>query len=433
MNLVMVFLSCIIDIYLLHLFFSNYFDKREVISINRVKERGVQVVAVAILYLCNFIGNGDWNAVITPILLILYVIIFFKGRTIKKILYLFTSFCILYGCEFLFMIINSPRATEYKNSTYTMLTMLLIKFLSYICILFTNQIVGKRKKVQHTNMIFLYMMMPIASLFVMAIVFYSGITLVATQSMCWLIVVSFIVLFLGNIVTFYAFERYSEQMYETMKQNVVIVKQKKDLEYYMQVSEIDQKQKEMIHDISNHMKMIHRFAKEKNTDAILDLTNSISDKMEKDSLPILCDNTILNSVINEKNEEAKQKGIMTDIYVEPGVMLDHVLAVDLISMIGNLLDNAIRAAAETDAAHYIKVFIYMKELGGFCVIKVLNSYKAVNCKGNGEFETTKNDDGIHGIGLQSINRTAEKYGGYLTCTAKDNVFESVLLISTDEG
>ena len=40
---------------------------------------------------------------------------------------------------------------------------------------------------------------------------------------------SFAVLFLGNVMSFYAFERYSERLYETMEQNIVIIKQKKRL------------------------------------------------------------------------------------------------------------------------------------------------------------------------------------------------------------
>ena len=41
-----------------------------------------------------------------------------------------------------------------------------------------------------------------------------------------------------------------------------------------------------------------------------------------------------------------KQGIHTAFYVEPGVLLQHVAPMDLISMLGNLLDNAIRASAE---------------------------------------------------------------------------------------
>ena len=101
-------------------------------------------------------------------------------------------------------------------------------------------------------------------------------------------------------------------------------------------------------------------------------------------------------------------------------------------MLGNLLDNAIRAAAETQGEKYIKSYIYMKEVGGFCVIKITNPFENIKHTQDGDFATTKKDDGMHGIGLHSVRRIAEKYGGCLMCTAEDKTFETVLLISIDE-
>ena len=82
-------------------------------------------------------------------------------------------------------------------------------------------------------------------------------------------------------------------------------------------------------------------------------------------------------MLNEKRREAGKQGIHTDFYVEPGVLLQHVAPMDLISMLGNLLDNAIRAAAETHGEKYIKSYIYMKEVGGFCVIKITNPFENI--------------------------------------------------------
>lgn len=422
-----------IDVYLFHLFFANYFNKREGISNSVWKEKSGQCIIVSLLALCNFLGNGDVNILITPLLFYLYTVIEFKGKMRYRLLCFFTVFCVLCGCEFLFMLLVRPGAYDYKDSTFMMILTLAIKLLSYVFIIIINQVIGKRKRIQDQKIFAMYLLIPIASLFVMFVIFYSGIPLKISEYVSVLFVLSFVFLFLGNILSFYAFERYSERLYETMEQNIVIIEQKKDLDYYMQMTELDKKQKEMIHNISNHIKMINRFAKKGDTNAILGLTDNISDEMEKDMSPIYCNNPVLNALLNEKKEEAEEQGVVTEFYVEPGVILDRVSTADLISMIGNLLDNAIRAASETEEEKYIKAVIYMKDARGFCVIKIKNTYKNVMCGSDGEFVTTKREKGIHGIGIQSVNRIAEKYGGYLTCTVHEKEFEALLLISTDEG
>lgn len=432
MKVLSVVISCIIDVYLFHLFFQNYFSKRKFFADSVLKEKSCQIGIVILLTICNLLGNGDVNILITPALFFLYTVLEFQGKVCYRLLCFATVFCILCGCEFLFMLLVRPNASDYKNSTLVMILMLAIKLLSYILILIMNQVIGKRKKIQDFKIFIMYMIIPAASLFVMIIVFYSGAVHHMAGYVSAFLGCSFAVLFLGNVMSFYAFERYSERLYETMEQNIVIIKQKKDLEYYMQISEIDKKQKELIHNITNQIKMIYVFAKDGNTKAILELTDSIGEEMEKDSRMVYCDNPVLNSLLNEKRREAGKQGIHTDFYVEPGVLLQHVAPMDLISMLGNLLDNAIRAAAETQGEKYIKSYVYMKEVGGFCVIKITNPFENIKHTQDGDFATTKKDDGMHGIGLHSVRRIAEKYGGCLMCTTEDKTFETVLLISTDE-
>ena len=255
MKVLSVIISCIIDVYLFHLFFQNYFSKRKFFADSVLKEKSCQIGIVILLTICNLLGNGDVNILITPALFFLYTVLEFQGKVCYRLLCFATMFCVLCGCEFLFMLLVHPDASDYKNSTLIMILMLVIKFLTYILVLITNQAIGKRKRIQDSKIFIMYMMIPAASLFVMIIVFYSGAVHHMAGYASAFLGCSFAVLFLGNVMSFYAFERYSERLYETMEQNIVIIKQKKDLEYYMQISEIDKKQKELIHNITNQIRL----------------------------------------------------------------------------------------------------------------------------------------------------------------------------------
>lgn len=430
MNLITIVCSCVIDVYLFHLFFSNYFDKRESVANDMFREKALQIISVLLLILCNFIGDGDLNILITPFVFYLYTMIMFSGKTGYKMLCFATAFCVLCGCEFLFMTFFRPDASAYKSSLVIVIQMIVIKFLSYVIILLINQTIGKRKRIENTKVFWMYMLIPVSSLMVMFITFYF---IFSTELSFWvrlLFIFSYGFLFVGNIVSFYAFECYSGYLNQNLQQNLVIFKQEKDLEYYMQIAEIDKKQKELIHNISNQMKMISHFANQQDYKAVLKISGEINEEMRQDVKTIFCDNPVLNAILNEKKRDAEQHKIVAEFYVEPGIVLN-ISVTDMIALFGNLLDNAIRAASEAMREKYIKVFIYMQEIGGFFVVKIVNSFNEV-VMDKGEFLSTKTDKGIHGVGIRSVNRIAEKYGGYLNCSVKDNEFESLLFLSTDK-
>lgn len=56
--------------------------------------------------------------------------------------------------------------------------------------------------------------------------------------------------------------------------------------------------------------MIYVFAKDGNTKAILELTDSIGEEMEKDSRMVYCDNPVLNSLLNEKDGKQGSRGFI---------------------------------------------------------------------------------------------------------------------------
>jgi len=45
---------------------------------------------------------------------------------------------------------------------------------------------------------------------------------------------------------------------------------------------------------------------------------------------------------------------------------------------------------------------------------------------------SQKEKGLHGLGIGSVNKMAEKYGGYLSCKVEKDVFTAVLLLSTQD-
>ncbi len=118
-------------------------------------------------------------------------------------------------------------------------------------------------------------------------------------------------------------------------------------------------------------------------------------------------NEYVNSLINYKSAAAKEKGIDLSVYsISEIVFPDNV---DFCILIGNMFDNAIRAAAECDGARTVRLDI--SRIGNGYRIIMLNSVPEPVLAKNPTLETTKDDGASHGFGTRIIKETAEKYYG----------------------
>lgn len=429
MNIAILLLGCIVDTYLMYLFFSHYFDERRFFANSKIKY--IFYIAFACTwFIANLLGDGDYNLFISAILIFGYIMTILEGKYFYKLFYYMLLFVIQFGCEFLFMLFFQPHAESYKNSLDTALQMLAIKFLTYLIIVLITQFTGKVKRKMSGKILVMYLCLPIASITVMIVNFYAGTYQRMPEKMKIPVLLGFCFLFVGNVVISYAFYLHSQNVADMLEQQVVLTKQEADLLLYNRVMQMNEAQRELAHNTKHHLLLISKYASENNVESILKMTTQLSEEMKENDKKIFTTNSVLNAILNEKYAEAAENGIKADFYVEPGVNIEQVSAIDLVSMVGNILDNAIRAANSCTEKKFIKVYVYMQEIGGFCVVKVVNGFSDKLVYENGRLKSTKKEKGIHGIGVRSVSRLAEKYGGTFVCSPKGSVFEAILLLST---
>ncbi|MDR2201769.1 MAG: ATP-binding protein, partial [Clostridiales bacterium] len=143
-------------------------------------------------------------------------------------------------------------------------------------------------------------------------------------------------------------------------------------------------------------------------------------------------NTVLDTILSAKNMECFDKNISFSVVADGG-LLDFIDVMDICSVFGNALDNAIESVAtlREREKRIIKLAVYSKT--GFLIIKVDNYCEAKLKYENGAISTTKTNPSDHGYGLKSIRLTAEKYGGTVTVNASDNWFGLCIVIPMPEG
>ncbi len=432
LDIIILLLICITNIYYLYIFCSSFLDKRDWVKGSKIKEGIVFTGAVISVFLVNMIGNGDKKLCLIPIVYLAFCLVLYCSKIGNVLICVLIAYSILFGCDCLFAALMNFSNLQCKNMTGCAMQMLVGKLLEYIVFLLLLQMFGKKNRKMDKWLFARYLCIPLCSVGMMASVFYArpdG----NTTRMQVLILVCFACLLLGNILVFSAFNQYAENVQTTMEQNIQLAKKENDIKHCKQMLQANEKHYEVIHDLKHYFNVIYKLSKEQQYDSIAEVLESLNMQMRESELVTYCEEShVLNLILSEYKERAEQADVKYDVYVEPGIVLNMVRDADIIAMVKNLLDNAMIASVHCKKEPFIQVRIFMQEIGGFCVIKVINRFSGELDKNGDSFVSTQTEPGLHGYGISSVNRIAEKYGGCLECSADEaeNIFEAVLILST---
>ena len=139
-------------------------------------------------------------------------------------------------------------------------------------------------------------------------------------------------------------------------------------------------------------------------------------------------NPVLDVILTTKTHTCTDKGI-TFTAVADGKLLDGMSSMDIASLFGNALDNAIEATSNLSDPERRLIRLALYQQGQFIVLRVENYYdSALKTDTEGNLRTTKKDAGSHGFGVKSIRHIVQQYGGEVTIRTKDHWFTLTALI-----
>lgn len=138
-------------------------------------------------------------------------------------------------------------------------------------------------------------------------------------------------------------------------------------------------------------------------------------------------NKILDVMLTTKGLYCQKHGITLTSVVD-GTLFDFMKTMDICSIFGNALDNAIECELKIADKEKRLIHVTAYSQKNFLIIRFENYYEGKVELGEDLPATTKEDAKFHGYGLKSLRYTVTKYGGAVDVSAQDQWFNLKILI-----
>lgn len=194
--------------------------------------------------------------------------------------------------------------------------------------------------------------------------------------------------------------------------------------YYLSQNQKYEQTVRILHDVNKHIKFIEELYETEQGNIASNYASEIRNILKPLIPRHFTENPILNILLTDKQAIMKEKDIAFDIDIE-NVDVTFIEPIDVTTIFGNLLDNAIEATEkiENNKFIHIKISAYRKIL----VVKIENSCGDIKWK-NG---MPISDKGLNrGIGLINVKNKIEKYHGDLTLKQENNRFIAELFLNS---
>lgn len=350
--------------------------------------------------LCNLVGIG--------------IIVWLHTKSAKTILFVTCSvYLINAGCD----VVGTQLFINYKDGeVHSQVYAAIAVFLTFICELITEKIITNRKNLDESQN-FPLIFIPLCSIAVICLLTYSNACTargMAVVSM-GLLIVNFFMLYLYNLLIHSISQKYETEM---LRQKVQIYANQLD-----GILQSEEKIKILQHDMKHHMNELKLMANKHGVVEMQEYIDHMEDFIQNPNEIVDSGNMEIDSVLNYMLKKAR--GELKNVTVN--VMLPEKIrhSFDINVLLGNLLENAIEAAGQTEKK-YLSVDITLKR--GVLKIQIENSFLSENIVKEEQkgaetvFQTTKKEKEKHGIGLKSVRTIVEMYNGTMDVTTQNDIF-----------
>ena len=180
-------------------------------------------------------------------------------------------------------------------------------------------------------------------------------------------------------------------------------------------------QRQRTHEYKNQIVCMDMLMKKKDYSKLEDYIGNISDGLDAQLDMVDTNNDVVNAILNAKYYEAIKNDVLFVLKINDLSDIK-VSDEDIVTILSNLLDNAIEAAKQCDVGkRTVKIKLLSED--DVLTIAVSNTYKTEPMlTEDGYIRTTKNNNEEHGWGIRNIVATLEKYDAEYIIDYKNGEF-----------
>jgi len=404
-----------------------------------VRYKGWINVAQIVLLVCSVFGaaKGLENIFVLKqiaIILIFSAFMFWHMKiSIKKSLILAVLYqALLLATDYIAFLLYYSRLISDGETTgliyvvESVLVVLFGKMLLYVCVLIIKKKFGKKSTEMLVDSEWLkFLFFPVFTIIIMVAMF-SVFGYVETTGQIYLLFIIAFGMAGMNIVEFYLINDIIEREIKLHENKIFQIQVKNQTEMYRSISENFDSQKRKTHEYKNQIICIESLLGKKKYPELEEYVKEIYGHLDKELDAINTNNVIVNAILNTKYQEADAKGIVFVFRVNDLSQI-RLKDEDVVTILSNLLNNAIEACEKCDDKRIIKLKFVNED--DMVIIAVKNTFNHPVCYENGEIKSSKIIRAEeHGIGIKNIIKVIEKYNGsYIIEDSKNEFYFSIII------
>lgn len=333
--------------------------------------------------------------------------VFYFGKWYKKIFLCGAFYTLLYCVDyFSFVMLSTVVDHRYlENSVIQTILVLLCKTILFVVVLGIRNVWNKGREVQMKGPAWVLMIsFPVLSMIIMLVMLFS---FLGKKSTAGYLTVSFVIMVM-NVIMFEWLQFVSERDRRWNQIRQLQERNEERMQIYHEMSVNYEEQKRMLHDYCNQIGCVQGLLKKRQYKEAEAYAEKLSVLIPGYIQGVDVNHPILNVVLNQKYRLARSRNISVLFYVNDlsDLWLEEQ---DAVSLLANLLDNAIEACEKQEDERKIWIKLVMEKRQ--FVLSIRNTVSELVIIENNEIPTSKEDQGKHGFGLRNVQMILDKYEG----------------------